>query len=31
MELTIAQERGLKEVIARYRNGEKYSVIAGYA
>ena len=31
MELTRKQEEGLKIAVARYRNGEKYTVIAGYA
>lgn len=31
MELTRKQEKGLKSAIAKYRNGEKYIVIAGYA
>ena len=31
MILTNKQEEGLKLAVARYRNGEKYTVIAGYA
>lgn len=31
MILTEKQEQGLKEIISRYKNGEKYVVIAGYA
>ena len=31
MILTNKQEQGLKEAITRYRNGEKYVCIAGYA
>ena len=31
MELTRKQEEGLKIAVARYRSGEKYTVIAGYA
>jgi hypothetical protein len=31
MELTHKQEEGLKLAVARYRNGEKYTVISGYA
>ena len=31
MELTKRQEEGLKIAVARYRNGEKYTVISGYA
>lgn len=31
MELTYKQEQGLKIAVARYRSGEKYTVIAGYA
>lgn len=31
MQLTDKQEEGLKTVIARYKTGEKYSVISGYA
>lgn len=31
MELTKKQEKGLKIAVARYRDGEKYTAIAGYA
>lgn len=31
MILTNAQEKGLKEVLTRHKNGEKYATIAGYA
>ena len=31
MELTKRQEEGLKIAVARYRDGERYTVIAGYA
>lgn len=31
MILTNKQEQGLKEIITRYKNGEKYVVIAGWA
>lgn len=31
MELTIKQELGLKEILSRYKNGEKYTTIAGFA
>lgn len=31
MELTKNQEKGLKIAVARYHDGEKYTVIAGYA
>lgn len=31
MELTIKQELGLKEILNRYKNGEKYTVVAGFA
>jgi hypothetical protein len=31
MQLTKKQEDGLKIAIARYRAGEKYTVISGYA
>lgn len=31
MILTNKQEEGLKLAVARYYNGEKYTVIAGYA
>lgn len=31
MQLTRRQEEGLKIAVARYRDGEKYTVIAGYA
>lgn len=31
MILTNKQEQGLKEAVARYRNGEKYVIISGYA
>lgn len=31
MVLTLKQEQGLKECIERYKNGEKYCVISGYA
>jgi len=31
MELTIKQEKGLKIALERYRLGEKYTVISGYA
>lgn len=31
MELTLKQELGLKEIINRYRAGEKYTTIAGFA
>lgn len=31
MELTKRQEEGLKIAVARYYDGEKYTVIAGYA
>lgn len=31
MILTLKQEQGLKECIERYKNGEKYCVISGYA
>lgn len=31
MQLTLRQQLGLEEAIARYRNGEKYTVISGYA
>lgn len=31
MKLTTKQQEGLKIAIARYRAGEKYTVIAGYA
>lgn len=31
MELTLKQEEGLKIAIARYKAGEPYTVISGYA
>lgn len=31
MELTLKQEMGLKEAVKRYKDGEKYTVIGGYA
>lgn len=31
MELTKKQEAGLKIAVARYHDGEKYTVISGYA
>lgn len=31
MELTIKQELGLKEILTRHKNGEKYTTIAGFA
>ncbi len=31
MELTRKQEEGLKITLDRWRNGEKYTVIAGFA
>ena len=31
MELTRKQEEGLKLAVARYRDGEKYTIISGYA
>ena len=31
MELTIKQNAGLKEILTRYKNKEKYTVISGYA
>ena len=31
MELTRKQEEGLKIVLDRYRSGEKYATMAGYA
>lgn len=31
MILTKKQEEGLKEIVARHHNGEKYAVISGYA
>lgn len=31
MILTSKQEEGLKIAIARYKNGERYTVISGYA
>ena len=31
MELTLKQQQGLNIAISRYRNGEKYTVISGYA
>lgn len=31
MELTRKQEEGLKLAVARYKDGEKYTVISGYA
>ena len=31
MILTKKQEEGLKIAVARYKNGEKYTCIAGYA
>lgn len=31
MKLTKKQEEGLKIAVARYRENEKYTVIAGYA
>lgn len=31
MELTIKQELGLKEILKRYKHGEKYTTVAGYA
>ena len=31
MELTKGQKEGLKIAVARYRSGEKYTVISGYA
>ena len=31
MELTKKQEEGLKIAVARYRNGEIYTVLSGYA
>ena len=31
MELTTKQEQGLKEILKRYKDGEKYTTIAGYA
>ena len=31
MELTIKQEIGLREILTRYKNKEKYTTIAGYA
>ena len=31
MQLTIKQEQGLKTILSRYKNNEKYTVISGYA
>jgi len=31
MELSRKQEEGLQTVLARYKAGEKYTVISGYA
>ena len=31
MQLTNKQELGLKEIIARHKSGEKYTVVSGYA
>ena len=31
MILTAKQEEGLKIAVQRYKNGEKYTVISGYA
>lgn len=31
MELSKKQEEGLRTALARYRAGEKYTVISGYA
>ena len=31
MELTIRQNQGLKKILQRHKNGEKYTVISGYA
>ncbi len=31
MELTKGQKEGLEIAVARYRSGEKYTVISGYA
>lgn len=31
MELTIKQQLGLREILNRHKNGEKYTVISGYA
>ena len=31
MELTRKQEEGLRLAVARYRDGERYTVISGYA
>lgn len=31
MELTKKQEEGLKIALERHKNGEKYTVISGYA
>ena len=31
MELTIKQEMGLREILNRHKNGEKYTVISGFA
>ena len=31
MELTLKQQQGLSEALSRYKNGEKYITIAGFA
>jgi hypothetical protein len=31
MILTAKQEEGLKTIVARHKNGEKYTVVSGYA
>lgn len=31
MILTNRQEEGLKEIVARYNNRERYTVVSGYA
>lgn len=31
MELTLKQQQGLNEALSRYKNGEKYITIAGFA
>ena len=31
MELTIAQQKGLEVILARYKSGYKYTTISGYA
>ena len=31
MEVTTSQLKGLKVIVTRYRDNEKYTVVAGYA